>query len=271
VVTRYVLNPQSGKVEIHGVARDISERRTCEAAQALSLKHLKRSESEQRQMMSMASHEFRTPAAIIKTSLDSLTILKDRIPPEIAQRLENIGLASLRLTQLANRLISNERLQELACHPKKEIVELNRLVHEVVKTYPIDTPLHEQLPTHPVLISADATLLDIALHNLIDNALRYHATSDSPICISLNESSDMTGQWVEIRVADLGQGITDGDKEKIFERFYSTKVGGNNGLGLSIVHFVARAHSGTATVIDNAPCGSVFVIKLPVAHALQSN
>ena len=271
VVTRYILNPHSGKVEIHSVTRDISERRSTETAHALILKNLERSKSEQLQMVSMASHEFRTSAAIIKTSLDSLTILKDRTPPEIAQRLENIGLASLRLTKLANRLISNERLQELACHPKKELIELTQLVLEVVNTYPSEVALYKQLPNHPVLINADATLLDIALHNLIDNALRYHATADSPICITLDESNDMTGLCVEIRVADLGPGIPDNEKDKVFDRFYSTKEGGCNGLGLSIVHFVAHAHSGTVTAIDNAPCGAVFVIKLPVAHALQPN
>lgn len=269
VVTRYFIDPQSGQVEIHGVTRDISERRKNETALALTLKHLERAESEERQLLSMASHEFRTPAAMIKASLDSLSILKDRIPPEVAQRLKNIGLASQRLTKLANNLISNDRLQELVLTHQKRSVELNQLVQEVVSKYPTEDALRVQLPEYPVLLNADATLLDIALHNLIDNALRYHATPNTPICISLEKCSDATGQWVEFRVADQGPGIADDEKEKIFQRFYSAKGGVNDGLGLSIVHFVARAHNGTATVIDNTPCGSAFVIKLPETNLSQ--
>lgn len=271
VVTRYFIDPQSGQVEIHGVTRDISERRKNETALALTLKHLERAESEERQLLSMASHEFRTPAAMIKASLDSLSILKDRIPPEVAQRLTNIGLASLRLTKLANDLISNDRLQELVLTHQKRSVELNQLVQEVVGKYPTEDALLVQLPEHPVLLNADATLLDIALHNLIDNALRYHATPDVPICISLKKCGDATGQWVELQVADQGPGIADDEKEKIFQRFYSTKGGANDGLGLSIVHFVARAHNGTALVIDNTPRGSVFILKLPETNLLQTN
>lgn len=271
VVTHYCIDRHSGKVEIHGVTRDISERRRNEAALAQTLQHLERAESEERQLLSMASHEFRTPAAMIKASLDSLSILKDRIPPEVAQRLENIGLASLRLTKLANNLISNDRLQELVLTHTKKSIELKQLVHEVVSQYPTQDALRVQLPEYPVLFNADATLLDIALHNLIDNALRYHATPDTPICISLKKCSDATGQWVELQVADQGPGIADDEKEKIFQRFYSSKGGANDGLGLSIVHFVARAHNGTATVIDNTPRGSAFVIRLLETNPLQPN
>jgi signal transduction histidine kinase len=58
--------------------------------------------------------------------------------------------------------------------------------------------------------------------------------------------------------------VAEGEKENIFQRFYSTKSGEGHGLGLSIVLAVARAHGGTAYALDNSPHGAVLVIKLPV-------
>jgi signal transduction histidine kinase len=255
-------------------ARNVSEARL-----AISLQNLERAEAEQRQLLSVASHEFRTPAAMIKASLDSLAILKDRIPPEVALRLENIGQASLRLNKLANNLISHDRLQELALKPRKQGIELGQLVREVVGKYPLPNvskahsasnapfALTVRLPEHPVLIDADSALLGIALHNLIDNALRYHTQPEVPITISLLENRDTAGHWVELRVADQGPGIADDEKEKIFQRFYSSKGGQSDGLGLSIVESVARVHGGSVRVFDNMPSGALLIIRLPISSS----
>ena len=223
---------------------------------------LENAESDQRILLSMASHEFRTPAAMIKASLDSLALLKDIIPPEVAQRLENIGQASLRLNRLANNLISFDRMQELALKPKKQLLDLGQLASEVISKYlGNDTP-QLQLPKHPVSLQGDSILLSIALHNLIDNALRYHKSIDFPIIVSIEESLAPEDHWIELRVADLGAGIPDTDKELIFQRFYSTQGEQSSGLGLSIVRSIAQAHGGTAFALDNTPRGSVMVIRL---------
>lgn len=263
IVSRYMLDAQSGKIEIHGVTRDISKRKRIEKRLFSTIKELERSEAEQRQLLSVASHEFRTPAAMIKASLDSLTILKDRIPPEVAQRLENISQASLRLNKLANNLISHDRLQELALKPKKQATDLCQLIREVSKKYPAENALQLELPDYPVILNVDTALLGIALHNLIDNALRYHASTDQPLRVVLTESGENAEHTLEIRVYDQGPGIADSEKEKVFQRFYSAKGGQSDGLGLSIVHSVARAHGGISFVIDNVPQGAVLAIKLP--------
>lgn len=263
IVSRYIPDAQSGRIEIHGVTRDISKRKRIEKRLFLTIKELERAEAEQRQLLSVASHEFRTPAAMIKASLDSLAILKERIPPEVAQRLVNIGQASLRLNKLANNLISHDRLQELALKPKKQATDLCQLVREVSSKYPAENALQLELPDYPVILNADTALLGIALHNLIDNALRYHVGTDQPLRVSLTESEQSSEHALEIRVHDQGPGIADSEKEKIFQRFYSAKGGQSDGLGLSIVHSIARAHGGISFVIDNVPRGAVFAIKLP--------
>jgi signal transduction histidine kinase len=240
------------------------ENERANAALAKALLNVEQAESEQRQLLSMASHEFRTPAAMIKASLDSLAILKVSIPPEVTQRLDNIGKASQRLNKLANSLILHDRLQELALKPRKQTLELGQLMRDTVDTYRAGEALHVQLPAHPVRLNADAALLGIALHNLLDNALRFHGPQQTPISVGITPLNDSTGAWIELRVADQGPGVAEGEKENIFQRFYSTKSGEGHGLGLSIVLAVARAHGGTAYALDNSPHGAVLVIKLPV-------
>lgn len=239
-----------------------SERAKDALAQAFT--RVERAESEHRQLLSMASHEFRTPAAMIKASLDSLDYLHDQIAPEVAQRLANIGQASMRLNKLANNLISQDRLQELALKPQMQDIELGPLVREVVGKYLASDLLQMHLPQHPVVVFADPVLLGIALHNLIDNAMRYHKATNAPIEVALTEGRDTAGQWVELRVADQGAGVANDEKERVFQRFYSAKGGDSDGLGLSIVQAVALAHGGSAFVVDNLPRGAVFVLRLAV-------
>jgi len=102
-------------------------------------------------------------------------------------------------------------------------------------------------------------LLTIALHNLIDNALRQ-SPADQPPEIGLR----LTGSDLEITVADHGPGVPNGEKAAIFERFYRRDAGPGSGLGLSIVRTVARLHGGDITVRDQIPHGAVFTIRLPV-------
>ena len=82
-----------------------------------------------------------------------------------------------------------------------------------------------------------------------------------PIVVSLEASNTSENSWVEIRVADLGPGISDKEKDKIFQNYYSLKGGKTNGLGLAIVRSIAQAHGGTVLARDNTPHGAVLVIR----------
>ena len=252
-------------VEIISLGLDISERLQTEAALASTLANVEKAEAEQRHLLSVASHEFRTPAAMIKASLDSLAFLKDSIAPEVALRLDNIRQASGRLISLANHLISEDRVQEMILRPQMRSIDLCKLVSEVVSRYPVAEKLQCQLPEHPVLLSTDPALLAVAIHNLIDNALRINVQLGLPVMVSVIESGDI----VEIQVADLGPGVPESEQEAIFQRFHSAKGGNSDGLGLSIVYSVARAHGGIAFVYDNQPHGAVFVIQLPGSYQGQ--
>lgn len=238
--------------------------RTQEMQQALE--QLRQAELEQRQLLSMASHEFRTPAAMIKASLDSLQYLQSQITPEVATRLGNIRQASQRMIRLTNDLIGQDRVRERSLKPSLKRIDLRELVAGVTAQY-TDAPwLRVQLPPAAVWIDADPALLTIALNNLIDNAVRYGEGQTRGVQIEL---SSRAGEAV-LRVADQGPGIPAADKSRVFERFYGQSDSRppqektSSGLGLFIVQSIASSHRGTVHAEDNSPRGSVFVVSLPL-------
>lgn len=284
------LNTKNDELE-----HQVSER-TASLAQALH--DVQQAESEQRQLLSMASHEFRTPAAMIKTSLDSLRLLATRVPAEVAQRLRNIEHACTRMIDLSNNLIHQDRLHELALHPSLEAVELRALMAEVVSRYARDpgdvccprvileaptAPMSAPMSERDTTLQADSALVGIALHNLIDNALQHgvRAEGATPGAADIRVSLELLPEHLELRVADRGPGIPDGDKQTVFKRFYclaKRKIlaaappcevpSYGDGLGLSIVYAIARAHGGVAYAADNSQGGAVLTLRLPrVAEA----
>jgi signal transduction histidine kinase len=221
---------------------------------------LTQAELEQRKLLSMASHEFRTPAAAIKASLDSLRLLQGQIHPEVAKRLHNIGQASLRLTELANTLISQDRLIAHTLQAQRETINLNALVAATLALYPAEHGLQCQLPETVLTLQADPTLLRIALHNLIDNALAHHRPERGPVVVTLTQDAS----HATLSVADQGPGIADANKQAIFLRFHNLRDKLTHGLGLSIVQAIAKAHQGSVRATDNMPHGTVFSLQLPL-------
>ena len=247
------------------------ERRTASLSKALH--DVQQAESSQRQLLAMASHEFRTPAAWIRASLDSMDILKAQVPPAIATRLTNMRQASLRMIGLANDLINEDRLHELSLKPRRAALDLRQLVSGVTARYASNPDVVTDLPDRPLHITGDAALLGIALHNLIDNALR-HGRPAAPERQLVSVSLNVLPGHVELLVADNGPGIPDSKKEWVFERYHagayrdSSESDGpastSSGLGLSIVQDIAHAHDGQAVVRDNQSHGAILVLSLPI-------
>ncbi len=249
------------------------EDRVAERTRSLAntLNEMERAESEQRQLLSMASHEFRTPAAMIKASLDSLAMLKDQTPPLVQQRLNNMALASERMVLLANGLIQQDRLREHSLRPQLERLDVCALVKSVAAHYPNAAAIDWSCPQNTLHMTADPTLLSIALYNLVDNALRHHpADATSPVRVCLNTrlgDQGLPGDWIVIRVSDSGPGVPDEEKPRLFDRFESGQTRPDrapSGLGLSIVSRVAQVHGGRVALSDNSPVGSVFELVLPL-------
>lgn len=225
-----------------------------------TLGSLQKAESDQRELLAVASHEFRTPAAMIKSSLDSLRFIRHQIPDEVLTRLDNIRAASTRLMDLANTLIADDRLLAKSMSPVLESLDIGSLIIETTAAYSAEHRLDVRLPPASPRVSGDPALLRIALHNLIDNAFAHNAAATDPVSVELV----VTDGFAAIYIGDTGPGIPDALKEKVFERHFSAHGELTKGIGLSIVRAVANSHHGNVQVEDNQPQGATLVLRLPL-------
>ncbi|MDZ7813629.1 MAG: sensor histidine kinase [Ideonella sp.] len=237
------------------------EQRVVERTAALvqANEELERAEVQQRELLSMASHEFRSPAAAIQTTLDALEYLREPIPSVMQDRLDHLQAAARRLTFLANRLIEHDRWRERSLQVHSEVLDLRAWLIDVLGDYPDGLPLSLDLPLEPVWVRVDPVLMRIACQNLIDNALNQAPKAQAQVRIQLRAET----RGVRLRVSDNGPGVPDEFKQRVFDRFFSPKASLRNGLGLSIVRTVAQLHGGDVEVTDAQPRGACFSITVP--------
>lgn len=237
---------------------------------------LKTLENIRKDFVANVSHELKTPITSIKGFLETLKegAMDD---PENAIRFLNIIMKHTdRLDSIIEDLLSLSRIERDA--EKGEIALQTRsigdVVDSVVKACTRKAGLrgNELRPwVEPGLTAKiNAVLLEQAIVNLVDNAVKYSAPG-TPVDIEATAS----GGQIAIKVKDQGCGISREHLSRIFERFYrvdkarSRNVGGT-GLGLSIVKHIVNAHGGKISVESSPNKGSVFTIFLPVDDATSS-
>jgi signal transduction histidine kinase len=224
------------------------------------LDRLERSSQQQRQFVSDASHELRSPIASIRTNLEVALRNADRADwPAVAQR----ALAEdARMEEMVADLLDLARLDEdmefesIASMPEVDLDEL--VLDETVRPHRsvIDTARVSAGRVH-----GRREQLARVVRNLLDNADRHAA---SRVAISLQNGA----RTVDLTVDDDGPGIAPEDRERVFERFTRLDDGrarddGGLGLGLSMVRTIVERHGGTVTV-DDAPIGGArFAVHLP--------
>lgn len=246
-------------VMINGFGFLLLAKQRDDRALARALEDLEAADESRRQLLATASHEFRTPVALIKASLDSLRFVNLSAAPEIATRLDNIRRASQRLTELTDTLLTYDRLQQPDLQNRQPDVDLTALLREALRLYPEEYAIDARLPDGPCHADVDPVHIRIAVQNLIDNALEHTPGAGIPVCVSLNAGAD----HLDIDVADTGPGIPDAEKARIFERFHNARSDIVRGVGLAIVHSIAVNHGGEALVRDNHPRGTVMTLRLP--------
>ena len=116
-----------------------------------------------------------------------------------------------------------------------------------------------------VTLTGDRVRLQQLFTNLIDNAIKYTSKGSIHITVEKNESSSL------VRIRDTGIGIPDGERERIFKRFYRvdksrSRETGGVGLGLSIAEWIVRAHQGRIEVDSELNKGSTFTVYLPIQN-----
>ena len=225
----------------------------------------------QRNFVSMASHEFRTPLTIIDGHAQRLIKTKDTLPPaEIGERAGKIRAAVLRLTHLIDNLLNSARLFDggatLYFHPAE--MDMAALLREVCQLHREMVPgaeIAERLSGAAMPMIGDAKLLYQLFSNLLSNAVKY-----SPGGGAIEVEAEVRADEIVVVVADRGIGIPANDLERLFERYHR---GGNvsgivgTGVGLYLVKMVADLHRGRVEVTSAEGAGSRFTVHLPVTPA----
>jgi len=230
------------------------------------LSRLDQSFDSMRRFVADASHELRTPVAVIRGEAD-LALAKDRAPSEYRQSLALILDESRRLSTLIEDLLNLARADAGHVRLRVEEFYFNDLVAECCRSVePLaiqrgvellcDSP--GDLPFH-----GDEALIRRLVMNLLDNAIRY-TPAGGKVAVSTVPQSD----GVRLRVTDTGIGIPPEAAPHIFERFYRadkarSRQAGGFGLGLSIVKWIAESHRGEVEMQTVPESGSTFTVTLP--------
>lgn len=235
----------------------------------------------QRQFVADASHELRTPIAIIRGEADVTLRRAERSPQEYREALGVIHGESVRLSRIVDDLFLLTRVDAAANTTRGDAVRRDAVnVHDLVTdaTRSVRTladTKHVTLHITPaasdsLLVRGDAQLLRRLLLNLLDNALK-HAPAESSIAVHQQRE----GNLVTLTVSDAGPGIPADQRERVFERFVhgvhaattplpaAESSGTGAGLGLAIAQAIAHAHGGNIALLDSSP-GATFKVSLPL-------
>ena len=215
-----------------------------------------------------ASHELRTPIALIRTRAE-VTLDNPRSNDQYRSAIQEILAESERTSSLIENLMLLARSDTGSEVLRFEQTDLNEMVREVSKqgqTLAEAKHLGWKVvtPDTPTCVHGDNQSLCRLLLILIDNAVKYTAPGGS---IALTVRSN--GKSAEIEIKDTGIGMPEDDLPHIFERFYrvdkarSRDLGGT-GLGLSIGRWIAQAHGGEILVKSGLGVGSIFLVRLPL-------
>ena len=231
------------------------------------LESLDQSFARQRRFVADASHELRTPVAVIRNKA-GIALLETPSLPEAMTSLQEIRSETERLSLLLTDLLTLARGDEGQARFEREVVDFDRLVETVAATTEVlaaerSIQLTVQTP-HPVTITGDEARLIQVVMNLLDNAI-YYTPAGGRITLLVEQ----TPSTVCLQVRDTGIGIAPEHLPHIFERFYrvdsarSQTERGSSGLGLSIVEWIVRAHVGSVSVESEVGRGSCFTVHLP--------
>ncbi|MFE7137712.1 sensor histidine kinase [Streptomyces sp. NPDC057644] len=240
------------------------------------LTEARRIEAVRRDFVANVSHELKTPTGAL--SLLSEAVMDASDDPEAVERFAGrMQIEATRLTNLVQELIDLSRVQNDDPLEDAEPVKVETLVAEA-----IDRCRQQAGSKQITMASAGAEGLTVwgnrgqlvgALGNLVENAVNY-SPAHTRVGIAARRLASPGGDLIEIAVTDQGIGISEKDRERVFERFYRvdparSRATGGTGLGLAIVKHVAASHGGEVTVWSSEGQGSTFTLRLPETGATR--
>ncbi|KQX83891.1 MULTISPECIES: sensor histidine kinase [Streptomyces] len=241
------------------------------------LTEARRIEAVRRDFVANVSHELKTPTGAL--SLLSEAVMDASDDPEAVERFAGrMQIEATRLTNLVQELIDLSRVQNDDPLEDAEPVRVEELVAEAVDR------CRQQAGSKQITMASGGTAglfvwgnrgqLAAALGNLVENAVNY-SPARTRVGIAARRLVAPGGDLIEIAVTDQGIGISEKDRERVFERFYRvdparSRATGGTGLGLAIVKHVAASHGGEVTVWSSEGQGSTFTLRLPESGVVRS-
>ncbi len=236
------------------------------------LDRLEASFEQQRRFVTDASHELRTPTAVVRTEADVTLSREHRTEVEYRESVLVMQDAARRLTRIVDDLFLLSRADSGHLVMRREALDLEELVQEATRAVrSVASERGVSIMLQDVAeapLTGDADLLGRLLLNLLDNAIKH-----SPRGGTVDVAMQLRGMHCEVRVGDTGPGIPLESVPKIFERFYrvdsarsrsETSATSGAGLGLAIARRIAEMHGGTVDVALSRPGRTEFLVVLPV-------
>ena len=253
---------------IFGSARDITDLKDTEMALGRALDEERQAAALKASLISVASHEFRTPLASIRLAAE---LLRSRSVPltaaEADQLLDTVLKTTDHLTEIVGDVLDYNSVQRHMPHGGAIRVDPSEWLEDIASTYRnahgIRNPLRIHKPkTRLPDLTTNPSLLRRSLINLLENAAKY-SPPDSPVALRVSRSGD----WLVFRVEDKGIGIPEEAEPHLFDLFYrgpNSKFNRGTGLGLPIAREAVARLGGDLTYLRPTGPGSVFEVRVPL-------
>ena len=222
--------------------------------------------------VSNVSHELRTPLASIRVFAELLRLGRVQTPEKVREYGEFIERESRRLSRLIENILDFSRIESGRKTYTFAPTDVRQVVEGVLQSFDVHLKHHGftarlEAPGPPLPeVLADADALGQAVHNLLDNAVKFSGEARSiEVLLAAGEGE------VSIGVRDRGIGVPLDEQAKIFDRFHRVSTGlvhevKGSGLGLSLVHHIVTVHGGRVTVESAPGKGSTFTLHLPARN-----
>ena len=231
---------------------------------------VKRVDANRREWVANVSHDLRTPLTSLIGHLETIQMRGERMSIEDRARFLDVAMRNAQhLDRLSSSLFDLARLESDDLPLDKSPAHLGEFLDDFVARFAAvaetrNIALTVEYPSALPLVSIDAALVERALANLMDNALRYTPSDGTIMLTAVSRDSG-----VAVTVADSGTGIDEAVLAHVFERFFQgsrhREGGGHAGLGLAVVERVAQLHGGRANAANRESGGAVFELWFPLS------
>lgn len=259
----YILLGLSGIITSYVFVRrkDEEKRRRQEAVARQEQRHYM--DEMKMQFFTNISHDFRTPLTLILTPVEEMLSKKPELKDDTF--ISTIHRNALMLLNLVNEVLDLRKMERFGSELTLVKADIIRVIEDTVSSFMLmaenqNITLKVDTTLSSMILEIDKGKIAKVLTNLLSNAFKF-TPEGGTITVKVEETSESAC----ISVCDTGQGVSDKDKRKIFERFYQAKNSpAGSGIGLHIVREFVLLHGGDITVEDNDPCGAVFRFTLPM-------